>query len=116
MVRKWKQEFLKNAHFPFSTEPDCKEAKRKEDTLKKKNDQMLKTIGQLTVERDFFQDCFRQAGAPLPKLPGYDFKEQEIIYKASMRAFIDESIQLVLCCSRAEQAAKQRRRSTDGSN
>lgn len=75
MVRKWKQEFLKNAHFPFSTEPDCKEAKRKEDTLKKKNDQMLKTIGQLTVERDFFQDCFHQAGAPLPKLPGYDFKE-----------------------------------------
>ena len=31
-----------------------------------------------------------------------------------MRAFIDKSIQLVLCCNRAEQAAKQRRRSTDG--
>ena len=67
MVRKWKQEFLKNAHFAFSTEPDRKEAKRKEDTLKRKKDQMLKTIGQLTLERDFLQDCFRQAGAPLPK-------------------------------------------------
>lgn len=27
---------------------------------KKKNDQMLKTIGQLTLERDFFQGYFRQ--------------------------------------------------------
>lgn len=78
MVRKWKQEFLKNAHFSFSTEPDCKEAKRKEDTLKKKNDQMLKTIGQLTVERDFFQDCFHQAGAPLPKLPDMISKSKQL--------------------------------------
>lgn len=44
MVRKWKQEFLRNAHFAFSTEPGRKEAKRKENTLKRKNDQMLKTI------------------------------------------------------------------------
>ena len=74
MVRKWKQEFLKNAHFAFSNEPDRKEAKRKEDSLKRENDRMLKTIGQLTLERNFLQDCFRQAGAPLPQLPGYDFK------------------------------------------
>ncbi len=30
MVRKWKQEFLRNAHFAFSAEPDRKEAKRGE--------------------------------------------------------------------------------------
>lgn len=60
--------------FPSLLNPTVRKPK-KEDTLKKKNDQMLKTIGQLTVERDFFQDCFRQAGAPLQKLPGYDFKE-----------------------------------------
>lgn len=47
---------------------------RKEEDLKKKNDQMLKTIGQLTLERDFLQGCFRQAGAPLPDIPEYDPK------------------------------------------
>ena len=34
---------------------DQKAAQRKEYDLKKKNDQMLKTIGQLTLERDFLQ-------------------------------------------------------------
>ena len=28
---------------------------------------MLKTIGQLTLERDFLQDCFRQQGHPVPR-------------------------------------------------
>ena len=34
---------------------DQKAAQRKEYDLKKKNDQMLKTICQLTLERDFLQ-------------------------------------------------------------
>jgi hypothetical protein len=29
---------------------------------------MLKTIGQLTLERDFLQDAFRECGLPVPKL------------------------------------------------
>jgi putative transposase len=29
---------------------------------------MLKTIGQLTLERNFLQDCFRQVGMPIPEL------------------------------------------------
>ena len=29
---------------------------------------MLKTIGQLTLERDFLQDCFRQCGLPVSGL------------------------------------------------
>lgn len=76
MVRKWKQDFLANAHLAFSAEAEQKAASRKEGDLKRKNDQMLKTIGQLTLERDFLQDCFRIAGEPIPKIPEYDPKEQ----------------------------------------
>ena len=28
---------------------------------------MLKTIGQLTLERDFLQDCFRRTGTAIPE-------------------------------------------------
>ena len=70
MVRKWKQEFLQNAHLAFGADSERKAVQRKEDDLKKKNDQMLRTIGQLTLERDFLQDCFRQAGEAHPKNPG----------------------------------------------
>lgn len=72
MVRKWKQDFLQNAHLAFGADSERKNAQRKEEDLKRKNDQMLRTIGQLTLERDFLQDCFRQAGAPLPAMPEYD--------------------------------------------
>ena len=75
MVRKWKQEFLQNAHLAFGADSERKAVQRKEDDLKKKNDQMLKTIGQLTLERDFLQDCFRQAGEAIPRIPKYDSKE-----------------------------------------
>ena len=75
MVRKWKQEFLANAHLAFGAEAEHKAALRKENELKRKNDRMLKTIGQLTLERDFLQDCFRIVGEPIPKLPEYDSKE-----------------------------------------
>lgn len=78
IVRKWRQEFLQNAHKAFSDKADYKAdykaAQRKEDDLKKKNDQMLKTIGQLTLERDFLQGCFRQVGEPIPSIPEYDPK------------------------------------------
>lgn len=62
MVRKRKQDFLQNAHLAFCTDSERKAVQRKDDDLKKKNDQMLKTISQLTLERDFLQDCFCQAG------------------------------------------------------
>ena len=74
MVRKWKQDFLRNAHLAFSADSERKAVQRKEDDLKKKNNQMLKTIGQLTLERDFLQDCFRQAGEVVPRIPEYDSK------------------------------------------
>lgn len=60
--------------FAFSADSERKAVQRKEDDLKKKNNQMLKTIGQLTLERDFLQDCFRQAGEVVPRIPEYDSK------------------------------------------
>ena len=65
MVRNWKTEFLSKASSIFENKDKAeKEAKRKEEVLEKKNQQMLKTIG----ERDFLQDCFRQQGHPVPRL------------------------------------------------
>lgn len=67
MVRKWRKEFLENAESVFENPTQIeKDFQRKEDDLKKKQDKMLKTIGQLTLERDFLQDCFRKSGIPIP--------------------------------------------------
>ena len=66
MVRNWKSEFLENASTIF--ENPKKAARRKEEALKKEKETMLKTIGQLTIERDFLQDCFRRSGRPVPEL------------------------------------------------
>ena len=68
MLRNWKREFLDNASTVFENPKKAeKQAKRKEGNLKKETDQMLKTIGQLTLERDFLQGCFRQCGLPIPE-------------------------------------------------
>ena len=69
MVRNWKTDFLAKASSVFENpEKAAKKAKRKEEALEKRNAQMLKTIGQLTLERDFLQECFRQSGKPVPRL------------------------------------------------
>lgn len=75
MVRKWRIEFLKNAHKAFDHEAALKSAQKGEENLQKVNDQMLKTIGQLTLERDFLQGCFRKIGHPIPSIPEYDRKK-----------------------------------------
>lgn len=69
MVRKWKSEFLQNAGKAFE-QPDkgTKEARRKERRREKENERLLRTVGQLTLERDFLQDCFRLSGKPIPSL------------------------------------------------
>ena len=72
MVRQWKKDFIENAYKIFDETTERKNARRKEADLKKTNDQMLKTIGQLTLERDFLQGCFRQAGVAAPAMPVYD--------------------------------------------
>ena len=73
MVRNWKREFLENAQTVFENPKKLeKEARRKEAALEKRNNQMLKTIGQLTLERDFLQDCFRRAGEEIPRFHSED--------------------------------------------
>ncbi len=68
MVRNWKKEFLANAANVFEDPKKAeKEARREEERLKKQNDRMLKTIGQLTLERDFLQGCFRRTGHTIPE-------------------------------------------------
>ena len=71
MLRNWKQEFLKNASSVFS-QKESKAAKRaeqkKEAALEKEKTKMLKKIGQLTLERDFLQDCFRACDLPIPNM------------------------------------------------
>ena len=69
MLHNWKREFLENASVVFESPKKAeKETRRKEGDLKKETDRMLKTIGQLTLERDFLQGCFRRSGLPVPEL------------------------------------------------
>lgn len=68
MVRNWKREFLENASAAFESPGKSeKEAKKKAEAQRKEVAQMLKTIGQLTLERDFLQDCFRRTGRAIPE-------------------------------------------------
>ena len=68
MVRNWKREFLENASAAFeSSDKAEKEAKKKAEAQRREVAQMLKTIGQLTLERDFLQDCFRRTGRAIPE-------------------------------------------------
>ena len=66
MVRNWKNEFVKNANRVFNERQSEKDIRRKEAELEQERDQMLKNIGQLTMERDFLQDVFRRNGYPIP--------------------------------------------------
>ena len=69
MVRNWKAEFVENASSIFEEQGKAeREVKRKEAAATKERDKMLKTIGQLAVERNFLQDCFRAVGKPVPEL------------------------------------------------
>lgn len=68
LLRTWKKEFTENASKVFAGSAEAKEERRKEERLEKQQQRMLKTIGQLTLERDFLQDCFRKSGIPVPDI------------------------------------------------
>lgn len=69
LIRKWRTTFLEKASMVFEDpEKGAAKAKRKEENLEKKQRQMLSTIGQLTLERDFLQDAFRRTGRPIPPI------------------------------------------------
>ena len=67
LIRNRKKTFLENANKAFDSSISDKEDRRKEVCLEKERDDMLKTIGQLTLERNFLQDCFHKVGKPIPK-------------------------------------------------
>lgn len=68
LIRKWKTIFTEKASMIFEDQDkEAAEAKRKEAKLEKKQKQMLTTIGQLTLERDYLQEAFRLTGRPVPK-------------------------------------------------
>ena len=68
LIRKWRTIFLERASQVFEdSEKEAAKAKRREESLEKKQKQMLSTIGQLTLERDFLQDAFRRTGRPVPR-------------------------------------------------
>lgn len=74
MLRNWKSEFIRNASRAFEQPNKAeKETRRKEQKREKENERLLKTVGQLTLERDFLQDCFRTIGKPIPR---FDSKEK----------------------------------------
>lgn len=65
MVRNWKAELVENASSIFEEHGKAdREVKRKEAAAAKERDKMLKTIGQLTVERNFRRTAFAQSGNP----------------------------------------------------
>ena len=70
--KQWKAIYLENEYIKASmvfedSRKEATKAKRKEEQLEKEKQQMLKTIGQLTLERDFVQDAFRRCGLPVPQ-------------------------------------------------
>lgn len=67
MVCTWKAEFHQKASSVFEDPQKTeKEASRKEEALEKETNRMLKKTGELILERDFLQDCFRKTGIPVP--------------------------------------------------
>lgn len=67
MLRNRKKEFVENAACVFFESKTEREARRKENDLKKERKKMYKTIGQLTLECDCLQDCFRESGHAVPE-------------------------------------------------
>lgn len=79
MLRNWKAEFLEYASSVFEERGKAeREAKRKEAAVKKERDKMMKTIGQLTIERNFLQACFRAVGQPIPEFDPENSSELSI--------------------------------------
>lgn len=59
-LQNWKKEFLENAPKAFSSSKARKELARKEEAQAEEKSAMLKTIGQLTLERDYLQEEIRK--------------------------------------------------------
>jgi transposase len=63
-LRTWKKEFLDKAPGIFEENRQSKDAARREKDLTAEKEDMLKTIGQLTMERDFLKKKSIQVFGP----------------------------------------------------
>ncbi len=52
-ITNWKKQFLENASKAFEDDASVKEQKKELEKLKKENDELAKTLGRTTVERDW---------------------------------------------------------------
>jgi putative transposase len=52
-LRKWKSQFLENASLAFDLSNATKEYKEKIEKLEKENEELAKTLGKTTIERDW---------------------------------------------------------------
>lgn len=59
MITTWKMEFLANASQAF-TRPESQ--KKQLEKLQHENEKLLKKVGQLTVEVDFFAEAYEKSG------------------------------------------------------
>jgi len=55
MLRKWKKEFLEKSPMIFDESRRDKEIAAKKREMEAKHDELLKTVGQLTLERDWLK-------------------------------------------------------------
>ena len=55
MLRMWKKEFLEKSYQVFDESRQAKEAAAKERAMDAKYEELLKTVGQLTIERDWLK-------------------------------------------------------------
>jgi transposase len=69
MLRNWRSEFVENASRVFDESRREKEMKRKEQILESEKAELYKTVGQLTIERNFLRQCAE-------RYIGTDFEEK----------------------------------------
>ena len=61
-LTQWRREFLEKAPGVFNTTKDEKARKKAEQEMNDEKDKLLKTIGQLTMERDFLKSAQEKIG------------------------------------------------------
>ncbi len=62
LVFKWRKEFLENAAGVFGEQARERAERRKEEEVARERDEMLRKIGQLTLERDYLQGFCDRGG------------------------------------------------------
>ena len=64
MLRSWKKEFLEKAHLVFDESNQARALADKEKRMDAERDELLKKVGQLTVEGEWMKKKSREAFGP----------------------------------------------------